>query len=89
MVKNSWLETGLVGALAALGIVSVTAGGASAYVACNHYGECWHVNTRVAYPRAAGIVFHPDGWRFARPGYRWAGDRAGRGYWRHGVWVTF
>jgi hypothetical protein len=81
MVKNSWLKTGVVGALAALGIVSTTAG--------NRYGECWHTGTRLVYPRPAGVVFHADGWRFSRPGYRWAGDHPGRGYWRHGVWVTF
>jgi hypothetical protein len=89
MVRKSWLKTGVAGALAALGVVSVTAGSASAYVACNRYGECWHARTRLVYPRSAGIVFHPDGWRFGGRGYRWAGDHPGRGYWRHGVWVTF
>jgi hypothetical protein len=89
MVKNSWLKTGIVASLAALGIVSVTATTASAWVACNRFGECWHVKARWTYPVEAGIVFHRDGWRFNHPGWRWVGDREDRGYWRHGVWVTF
>ena len=89
MQKNSWLKTGIVGGLAAFGIVSVTASSASAYVACNRYGECWHAGSRWAYPRAAGVVIHADNWRFRTRGWRWAGNRGDRGYWRHGVWVTF
>jgi hypothetical protein len=89
MFGKSWLKTSVLGGLAALGVVAASAGGASAYVACNHYGECWHARTRLVYPRTAGVVFHADNWRFSRRGYRWAGDRVGRGYWRHGVWVTF
>ena len=89
MVRNSWLKTGVVAGLAAFAVASVTAGGASAYVACNRYGECWHVKSRWAYPREAGVVFHADGWRFAHRGYRWAGDRNDRGYWYHGAWRRF
>ena len=89
MVKNSWLKTGVIGGLAALVLVSVTATSASAWVACNRFGECWHVKSRLAYPVEAGIVFHRDGWRFARPGFRWVGDRDDRGYWFHGAWRTF
>ena len=66
--------------------------GASAYVACNHEGDCWHTEARVRVP---GVTFdyHPDDWYFHR---HWDGDREhhwrewheGRGYWRNGVWIT-
>jgi len=66
---------------------------ASAYVACNREGDCWHTEDRVVRP---GIRFeyHPDDWYFHR---HWEGDREhrwreyheGRGYWRNGVWITF
>lgn len=89
MRKTSWLKTSVVGGLAALGVVAVTASSASAWVACNRFGECWHVKTRWPYPHEAGIVFHRDGWRFDHPGWRWVGDRDDRGYWLHGVWKVF
>jgi len=69
-----------------------SAGGASAYVVCNHEGDCWHTEARVRVP---GITFesHPDDWYFHR---HWDSDRErhwreyheGRGYWRNGVWIT-
>jgi hypothetical protein len=76
-------------AVAALAVTTTTA---SAYVACNHEGDCWHTEDRVTVP---GVTFdyHPDDWYFHR---HWDGDREhrwreyheGRGYWRGGVWVT-
>src|SRR4051812_37181409 len=44
-----------------------SAGGASAYVACNHEGDCWHTDERT---RAPGVTFqiHPDDWYFHRHG---------------------
>ena len=67
--------------------------GASAYIVCNHEGDCWHSDVRV---HAPGITFeyHPDDWYFHRD---WDADRdrhwrewhRGRGYWRNGVWITF
>ena len=89
MSKTPWFKTTLAAGLAALGIVSVTASSASALIACNRFGECWHVHHRWAYPAEAGIVFHKEGWRFAHPGWRWLGDRDDRGYWFHGAWRVF
>ena len=76
-------------AVAALGAAT---NGASAYVTCNHEGDCWHSDAR---PRAPGVTFesHPDDWYFHR---HWDSDREhhwreyheGRGYWRNGVWIT-
>ena len=61
---------------------------ASAAVACNAAGECWHVRGRGwAYPAEAGVVIHPEGWRWGpRDKFVWR-EHPGRGYWRGGVWV--
>lgn len=65
---------------------------ASAYVACNHEGDCWHTESRVTVP---GVTFdwHPDDWYFHQ---HWDTDRdrhfrdyhTGRGYYKGGVWIT-
>ena len=75
-----------------LAALTISTLGAGAYVACNHEGDCWHTESRVAVP---GVTFeyHPDDWYFHR---HWEGDREhhwrewheGRGYWRNGVWIT-
>ena len=76
-------------ALLGLGIVSVTAPMASAAIACNGEGECWHVRRNYAYHPEFGVVVHPNNWRWG-PGdhYRWH-EHAGRGYWRNGSWIGF
>jgi hypothetical protein len=80
----------LLGAAVAVGALAATSTAASAYVACNSVGECWHVRDRLAYPPVPGIVIHDDGWVFDRPGYyHWAHDRPDRGYWWHGHWRRF
>jgi hypothetical protein len=62
---------------------------ASAAIACNAEGQCWHIHHPYAYAPAYGVIVHPDGWRWG-PGahYVWR-EHAGRGYWRGGVWVAF
>ena len=81
------LKTGVVGAVAAIGVLA-TASSASAYIACSRH-QCWHVRTQYAYPAAVGIVVHPDTWRWSGRGYRWARDRDDRGYWYRGHWRRF
>jgi hypothetical protein len=69
------------------GMLALTAGSASAAVACNGAGECWHVKGHYAYPAEAGIVIHPTGWKWGpNEHYTWR-DHPGRGYWRNGVWI--
>lgn len=71
---------------------AVAAGPASAYVACNKEGDCWHTDARVRVPGVT-FSFHPDDWYFHQ---HWDNDRdrhwrdyhEGRGYYRNGVWVT-
>ena len=84
------MKTLLLGAAIAAGALAVTAGSASAYVACNGDGDCWHTESRVAVP-GVHFDYHPDDWYFHQ---RWDDHHhfrdyhEGRGYWRSGVWVT-
>ncbi len=84
---KSALATGaLAAALAAGSMVPA----ASAAVACNAFGECWHTDRHVAYPANVGVTWHADNWaRFHHRDYHWRGYHDGRGYWRNGIWITF
>jgi hypothetical protein len=77
---------------AAAGLAIAFAAPASAYVACNRDGDCWHTDRRVTVP---GVTFeyHPDDWYFhqhwdADRDHHWREYHEGRGYWRNGVWIT-
>ena len=88
------LKSALKGALVAAmsgGALIATATAASADVACNGAGECWHVHDRLAYPAEAGVTFHEDAWGAGHRDhhYHWRHDRFDRGYYRNGVWITF
>ncbi len=76
-------------ALLGLGAATASIPSASAAIACNAEGQCWHVRRPYAYPPAYGVVVHPDNWRWG-PGERFAWrEHTGRGYWRNGVWIRF
>jgi hypothetical protein len=87
-------KTLILGAAAGAAALVAFAAPASAYIACNREGDCWHTEDRVVRP---GIRFeyHPDDWYFHRhwgdreDRMRWREYREGRGYWRNGVWITF
>lgn len=80
----------LLGAVLSAGALALTAGSASAYVACNRSGDCWHTNSRYNYHPGWGVRVHDNNWRWrSHEKYRWR-EHAGRGYWgRGGVWITF
>ena len=83
-------KTLIAGAIAAAGI-ALSATSASAYVACNGEGQCWHVHRHANYNYnpGFGIVVHPDRWRWgANDHYAWR-EHSGRGYWRNGAWIRF
>ena len=74
-------------------IAVFTSGAASAYVVCNHEGDCWHSDQRYRY-HDVRVDVHPDNWYFHRDwdhdrDYHWRGHHDGRGYWRNGVWIQF
>ena len=87
----------LLGTVIGIGAMTALAAPASAYIACNRDGDCWHTESHY---RAPGVRFnyHPDDWYFHRHwnAERYDGERyhyrdyhEGRGYYRGGVWVTF
>lgn len=92
-MKKKIVAAAVLAALSA-GALALSATSASAYVACNHTGECWHVDQRYHY-REPGIVVHPDDWYFHNNWdhgrYHWRAEEHhhDRGFWRNGVWVTF
>ena len=85
------LKSALVAA-AAFGAITATASAASADVACNRWGECWHVRDHYThYPAHLGVVFHEEGWRGdRRHHWRWRHDRDDdHGYYFRGRWHRF
>ncbi|MEJ0046663.1 MAG: hypothetical protein WDN04_11530 [Rhodospirillales bacterium] len=62
---------------------------ASAAIACNAEGVCWHVPRAYAYAPAYGVVVHPDHWRWGPSEHFVWREHPGRGFWRGGVWVKF
>ena len=73
-------------ALALLGLSSLSA---SARIVCNEGGDCWHVHDDYAYPPSAGVVIHPDDWRWKEgEHYTWR-EHPGRGYWHGDAWAPF
>jgi hypothetical protein len=73
-------------ALALLGFSSLSA---SARIVCNSDGDCWHVHEDYVYPPVAGVIIHPDDWRWQEgENYTWR-EHPGRGYWRGGAWAPF
>jgi hypothetical protein len=94
MSLKTWLGTGAVAAVLAAGGLVAIPSTASADVACNSYGECWHVQRHYTeYPSGIGIQFYGDDWRRAHERdthYHWMKDRDDdRGYYSHGEWHVF
>jgi hypothetical protein len=68
--------------------IVATTSPASALIACNRRGDCWHVRDRFDYPRGAGITIHEDNWHWGRRERFRFREHEGRGFWRGGVWVN-
>jgi hypothetical protein len=87
LIKRALLTTAV-----AVGLSMAVAAPASAYIACNRDGDCWHTENRIDRPEAR-FDYHPDDWYFHR---HWDSDREhhyrdyheGRGYYRGGVWIS-
>lgn len=86
-IKHTLLAT----ALTAAGLAG-SIGSASAYVACNRVGDCWHTDTRVHFP-GVRLSFHPDTWwdhHKTDTHFTWHDVDNGHdwhhGYWDHGTW---
>lgn len=87
------IRTLMLGAALGAGALTAMAVPAAADIACNRWGDCWHVDSRYDRP-GVRFDYHPDDWYFHREWrdrdrMRWRGYHDGRGYWRNGVWITF
>ena len=83
------IRTLVLSAVVSAGALTAMTGTASAYVACNRAGDCWHTRERYDYRPHFGVRVYDDNWRWRNHDrYRWR-EHEGRGYWRRGVWVTF
>jgi hypothetical protein len=89
LLKSPLAKAAMIAAVA--GGTLALASAASADVACNKWGECWHVHDRLTYPAAAGVVWHDDAWAAAHRDkhWHWRTDRFDHGYYRNGVWIAF
>jgi hypothetical protein len=85
-------KTVLLGAIVGVSTLVGMAGSASAYVACNREGDCWHTEQRYSRP-GVRFDYHPDDYYFHQrwdDGRRhWREHRDGRGYYRNGIWLNF
>ena len=80
------LRTAFLGAAAAAGLLAISAASASAAIVCNG-SVCWHTHEAYEYPPAAGVVVHPDDWRWGpHERFTWR-EHEGRGYWQGGHWI--
>jgi hypothetical protein len=75
--------------LASFGLFGLMLLSASARIVCNANGDCWHAHEDYVYPPAAGVIIHPDDWRWKEgEHYAWR-EHNGRGYWKGGEWLPF
>ncbi len=89
---KSILATGALTAAVTIGAIAATTTSASAYVACNRWGECWRVHDRYTnYPVGLGVVIREDNWwDHHHRHYHWRNDRPDdHGYYDHGGWHPF
>jgi hypothetical protein len=77
-----------IAALIGAGGLAAAATSASADIACNRRGDCWHTTEHYNYQPTFGITVHDDKWRWRGHRNHWR-EHDGRGYWRNGLWVTF
>jgi hypothetical protein len=80
------VKTALLGAAMGAGVLAFSAMSASAAIVCAG-PVCWHTTEAYEYPPDAGVVVHPNDWRWgASEHYTWR-EHEGRGYWRGDRWM--
>jgi len=69
-------------------VAAFSATGASAAIVCTGT-VCWHTHEAYEYPPTAGVIIHPDDWRWApSERFTWR-EHEGRGYWRGDRWMEW
>jgi hypothetical protein len=82
------LKKTILGAAMGTGMLAFSAVSASAAIVCNG-PVCWHTHEAYDYPPTAGVIVHPDDWRWG-PGERFSWrEHDGRGYWRGDRWMEW
>ncbi len=76
------------GAVMGAAVLTLSAISASAAVVCSG-NVCWHTHESYDYPPTAGVIIHPDDWRWGpSEHYTWR-EHEGRGYWHGDRWMEW
>ena len=68
--------------------LALAATSASAGIACNAEGECWHFKGRHHFKPEHGVRVYPDSWKWGeKEHFKWR-EHEGPGYWHGGVWIV-
>jgi hypothetical protein len=79
------LKKTLFGAAAGAALLTLSAVSASAAIVCSG-SVCWHTHETYVYPPTAGVIIHPEDWRWGpSEHYMWR-EHEGRGYWQGDRW---
>ena len=62
-MKTAYLNLAAAALLGASAL-ALTTTTASAEIACNQEGQCWHIRSHYDYRPEFGVVIHPDGWKW-------------------------
>jgi hypothetical protein len=82
------LRKALVGAVFGAGVLALSMVSASAAIVCSG-SVCWHTHEAYDYPPTAGVIIHPDDWRWGpRDHFTWR-EHEGRGYWHGDRWMDW
>jgi len=75
-------------ALIGVGVLALSGISAPAAIVCSG-NTCWHAHQTYEYPPDAGVVVHPDAWRWgAHEHFVWR-EHKGRGYWHGDRWTEW
>jgi len=84
----TYLNKTICGALVGAAVLVASAINASAAVVCNG-AVCWHTREMYEYPPTAGVIVHPDTWRWGpTEKFMWR-EHEGRGYWSGDRWMEW
>ena len=90
--KHRLIAKGLLGAVAGAAAFAALTTSASAYIACNDRGDCWHTSAKVDYREypTVKVVYYDDKWDWKAHSYRWHDVTGDYGYWDSdkNAWVT-
>jgi len=79
-----YLATAIFVSAAALALAATSA---SAEIACNDEGECWHIKGKADYKPEHGVHVHPDDWKWGEKEHLKWREHEGHGYWHGGTWI--